>query len=83
MYITEILIPGDGAQRWTKPVRNTFKINVDASIFEAEEHFGFGWVARKMKADRLQQEWMQKGKSGRGLAEAMGVKEALSWLESH
>lgn len=29
----------------------TFKINVDASVFEAEEHFGLGWVARKMKAE--------------------------------
>lgn len=33
MSTPRILIPGHGAERWTKPVRDTIKIYVDASVF--------------------------------------------------
>ncbi|XP_030497789.2 uncharacterized protein LOC115713445 [Cannabis sativa] len=37
---------GDGAESWTKPVENTIKINVDASLFDSDNKYGFGIVAR-------------------------------------
>ncbi|KAM6556825.1 hypothetical protein CsatB_003844 [Cannabis sativa] len=36
----------DGTEQWVKPEENSIKINVDAAIFEEQNHFGLGCVIR-------------------------------------
>lgn len=43
------LIEGDGIERWVRPVANSIKINVDASIFEKEKGYGYTFVVRDEK----------------------------------
>ena len=68
--------------RWVSPEPGTFKINVDASLFPGESSFSIGMVLRNSdgifiagKTLRLQiPDSVFK-------AEAIGFREALSWLE--
>ncbi|KAM6555080.1 hypothetical protein CsatB_015842 [Cannabis sativa] len=40
------LLAGDGNDRWCAPAANVIKVNVDASIFEGRQDYGYGMVAR-------------------------------------
>lgn len=75
---------GDGAERWSVPVSNSIKVNVDAALFEEERKYVIGMVVRDNKG--LLQEGCTKlfrGKTDVAIVEAMGVREALSWLKNH
>uniref|UniRef100_A0A803PM90 RNase H type-1 domain-containing protein n=1 Tax=Cannabis sativa TaxID=3483 RepID=A0A803PM90_CANSA len=76
------LKPNEGGELWMKPIGNTIKVNVDASIFEDQNRYGFGWVARNNEGRLL---WAKNGsrwgKVSAEFAEAMGLKEVLSWLK--
>uniref|UniRef100_A0A803NG08 RNase H type-1 domain-containing protein n=1 Tax=Cannabis sativa TaxID=3483 RepID=A0A803NG08_CANSA len=73
---------GKGGELWMKSIGNTIKINVDASIFEDQNRYGFGWVARNNEGRLL---WAKNGsrwgKVSAEFVEAMGLKEVLSWLK--
>ncbi|XP_030497523.2 uncharacterized protein LOC115713178 [Cannabis sativa] len=39
-------IIGDGAESWSRPVENTIKINVNATLFDSDNKYGFRIVAQ-------------------------------------
>ncbi|KAM6593181.1 hypothetical protein CsatA_000884 [Cannabis sativa] len=72
----------EGSEHWSKPVTNTIKVNVDGAIFEAEGWYGTGLVARNCHGQLL--EALSSSKPGHfeaAVVEAMGIKEALSWIK--
>lgn len=74
---------GDGDVVWAKPQPDTVKVTVDAAIFENRDETGFGVVARDSTGALIQTKTMIKqGLVSPVLAEAMAVKEALSWIDS-
>lgn len=73
---------GDGAQSWVKPQPNTIKVSVDAAIFAEREEYGFGLIARDSEGELRQAETkIFKGIVSSVVAEAMAIKEALSWID--
>ncbi|KAM6596503.1 hypothetical protein CsatA_007027 [Cannabis sativa] len=73
---------GDGAECWTVPPVNRIKVNVDASIFEESRSFGIGMVARDDKGLLLEGgSLLKRGVIQPFVAEALGFKEALSWIK--
>ncbi|XP_060962076.1 uncharacterized protein LOC133032219 [Cannabis sativa] len=74
---------GDGAERWTKPEANKIKINVDAALFPQDNSYGFGIVARDSSGSLIEAQTRYfGGVYDAEVVEAMGVKEALSWIKS-
>nr|GLL44697.1 uncharacterized protein LOC109191080 [Ipomoea trifida] len=72
------------AQKWTKPPRGYLKLNSDAAVNHLANRMGFGWVIRNEYGQFV----AAASIPGRGLfspkeAEAMAIKEALSWLKSN
>ncbi|KAM6557842.1 hypothetical protein CsatB_004861 [Cannabis sativa] len=80
MYAT-----GDSSisNRWCKPNVNTVKVNVDGAIFETQQKFRFGCIARdnhgKLMEARSESRW---GCVLPEIAEVIGIKEALSWIKT-
>uniref|UniRef100_A0A803Q194 RNase H type-1 domain-containing protein n=1 Tax=Cannabis sativa TaxID=3483 RepID=A0A803Q194_CANSA len=73
---------GDGMELWAKPVDSVIKVNVDAAIFEGEGPYGFGMVDRYCTGQLLQACCQSfPGHLDVPAVEAMGVKEALSWIQ--
>uniref|UniRef100_A0A803QE18 Reverse transcriptase n=1 Tax=Cannabis sativa TaxID=3483 RepID=A0A803QE18_CANSA len=73
---------GWGSEHWTKPDMDTVKINVDGAIFVASNSFGFGFIARDFEGRII--EAVSKNNGGNvspEIAEAYGIKEALSWIK--
>uniref|UniRef100_A0A803PLI3 Reverse transcriptase domain-containing protein n=1 Tax=Cannabis sativa TaxID=3483 RepID=A0A803PLI3_CANSA len=69
----------NGREHWMKPMKHKFKINVDGAIFEAENCFGIGCVIRDQTARLVEAISISKhGGVTPEIAEAIGVKEALS-----
>lgn len=70
--------------KWEKPQSGWYKLNVDAAINEEGGKMGFGWVLRDdhgtFKAAKCTP-W--KGVYSPKEAEAIAVREALSWLKAH
>uniref|UniRef100_A0A803QF42 RNase H type-1 domain-containing protein n=1 Tax=Cannabis sativa TaxID=3483 RepID=A0A803QF42_CANSA len=67
---------------WSKPMGNKIKVNVDGAIFEAQQRFGFGCVARDHFGHLT--EAISDSRVGVVLpeiAEVIGMKEALSWIK--
>ncbi|KAM6559477.1 hypothetical protein CsatA_028716 [Cannabis sativa] len=74
---------GDGAERWTTPEANKIKINVDAALFPRDNSYGFGIVARDSLGKLVEAKSCYfRGTYDAEVVEAMGVKEALSWIKS-
>ncbi|KAM6576521.1 hypothetical protein CsatB_028358 [Cannabis sativa] len=73
----------DGVERWTKPETNTIKLNVDAATIEREEQYGFGIVARDHFGNCLEaRAGCFGGVYSAAVIEALGIKEALSWIKT-
>ncbi|XP_030494580.2 uncharacterized protein LOC115710350 [Cannabis sativa] len=66
---------GDRNELWVKPVLKTIKINIDAASFEQENSYGYGMVARDHLGSPLH--------FPSEVVEAMGIKEALSWIKAN
>ncbi|KAM6582578.1 hypothetical protein CsatB_009580 [Cannabis sativa] len=69
-------------ERWKKPISHMVKINVDGAIFQEQNKFGFGCVARD--SNGLLLEAISDSRFGvvkPEIAEIIGIKEALSWIE--
>uniref|UniRef100_A0A803Q1D8 RNase H type-1 domain-containing protein n=1 Tax=Cannabis sativa TaxID=3483 RepID=A0A803Q1D8_CANSA len=80
------LLPGEGAERWCvlnlQIMMNELKVNVDTSIFRESQGFGFGLVARNEHGFMLGGVIkLHHGVVKPELAEAIGVREALSWIK--
>ncbi|KAM6577771.1 hypothetical protein CsatB_029608 [Cannabis sativa] len=71
-------------EHWTPPQFPTIKINVDGAIFTNERRFGIGLVARTAGGIVLQAKKMSKmGLLKPHEVEAIGIKEALSWIKAN
>ncbi|KAM6561917.1 hypothetical protein CsatB_021915 [Cannabis sativa] len=76
------LMAGDGLDRWCAPNANEIKVNVDASIFEGSHAYGYGIVARNEHGFMIEGlSRLCHGIVRPELAEAIGVREALSWIK--
>ncbi|KAM6550234.1 hypothetical protein CsatB_000042 [Cannabis sativa] len=75
---------GDRNELWVKPVLETIKINVDAASFEQENSYGFGLVVCDHLGSPLHiQAEYHGGYFPSEVTEAMGIKEALSWIKAN
>ncbi|XP_060970037.1 uncharacterized protein LOC133037192 [Cannabis sativa] len=75
--------PGDASEIWTKPTVG-IKLNVDAALFVQELKHGYGCVIRNTDGDLVSVfAGAKQGKVSPEIAEAMGIREALSWLKNH
>ncbi|XP_062076043.1 uncharacterized protein LOC133780188 [Humulus lupulus] len=78
-----LLHPGEGAEHWSAPGGNKIKINVDAAVFPDLHKFGYGWVVRDASANLISAHTASKvGSIDPTLAEAIGVREVLSWIKA-
>ncbi|XP_074351598.1 uncharacterized protein LOC141690721 [Apium graveolens] len=74
----------DGADHWRLPTEGTVKVNTDAAIFSSSDHFSFSMVARSHSGEMIEAKYVgRKGVIQPELAEAIGVKEALSWVKKN
>ncbi|KAM6541242.1 hypothetical protein CsatB_005689 [Cannabis sativa] len=70
------------SELWTKPILGELKINCDAAIFSRDKSHGLGWIARDSNGDLLSAAAVRRnGDVDPVVAEAMSMKEALSWLK--
>lgn len=69
-------------EHWILPTINTMKVNVDASVVSGNDSFGVGWIARDHQGNVVDfDSKLMLGSVHPSMAEAVGVKEALSWVK--
>ncbi|XP_074342936.1 uncharacterized protein LOC141680672 [Apium graveolens] len=72
----------DGSERWMVPDQNTVKINCDAATFEDSNCYSSTFVVRNDRGEVLKaRSKCRVGSTGPDSAEAMEVREALSWTQ--
>ncbi|XP_055959787.1 uncharacterized protein LOC130014852 [Mercurialis annua] len=72
----------DGRVRWSPPKIGWLKVNVDAAVFSRNEGIGVGIVVRDWRGSLVQARLVKfHGNYSPRVAEAMGIREALSWLK--
>ncbi|XP_063943005.1 uncharacterized protein LOC135150559 [Daucus carota subsp. sativus] len=77
-----LLVPDDGDELWSPPTENKTKINTDAAVFEASSRYSFAFAVRNHKGELLEARSVCKeGCTTPECAEAMGIREALSWIK--
>ena len=73
----------DGKERWERPVEGALKVNTDAAIFSDSNKYSYSLVARDHKGELVEaRSSCKQGNIDPVLAEAMGVREALSWVKN-
>ncbi|KAL9426929.1 hypothetical protein AB3S75_033667 [Citrus x aurantiifolia] len=73
---------GHGAVCWERPPTGWAKCNVDAAVFHSQSLVSYGCVVRNSEGMFLAASCDRfLGKFGAREAEALGVREALSWLK--
>lgn len=73
----------DGCEQWQTPVLNRVKVNTDAAIFDHLNRFSHALVVRDHNGNLLEAKSIcYQGTVSPDLAEAMGIREALSWVKS-
>ncbi|XP_062086997.1 uncharacterized protein LOC133793717 [Humulus lupulus] len=76
------LTEADGADIWRRPAAGVIKINVDAALFSESSTYSFACVARNDQGHTLEAiTCCRNGVVSPELAEAMGMREALSWIK--
>lgn len=74
---------GDGAQVWVRPKNGVVKVTVDAATFTDSSSYGIGVLARDDKGKVIfGKSELYRGNVRPKFAQAMAVKEALSWYLS-
>lgn len=76
------LTQGEGRDKWQAPEVDRVKVNVDAALFDSPARYSFALVVRDHSGKLL--EAVSKccqGTINPALAEAIGVREALSWVK--
>ena len=80
--LLQLLTRDDGAERWMKPSIGVVKINVDAALFPDQGRFSFAYIARNDQGQAIEAiTCCKQGAEPPEMAEAMGVKEDLSWIK--
>lgn len=70
------------ACKWKPPLEGVIKVNVDASLFKNSDTFKIGMVARNHRGEFMAGKVICLVASTSVLeAEALGVREALSWIK--
>ncbi|XP_073152648.1 uncharacterized protein [Henckelia pumila] len=72
-----------GFPSWKRPPENVLKCNVEAAVFESSSHIGYGCIVRNsddVVIDATYGTLMRRFNPT--TAEALSIKEALSWLKS-
>ncbi|XP_062099802.1 uncharacterized protein LOC133805647 [Humulus lupulus] len=78
-----LLIPTDGAVKWSLPKEGFMKINTDAGLFESLNCFSFSCVARDHRGLFCEARVScRRGMVSPEVAEVLGIKEALSWVKN-
>lgn len=73
---------GDGVQSWVRPKNGAVKITVDAATFAENYSYGIGMLARDDKGEVIcGKSDLFQGSVRPEFAEAIAVKEALSWSQ--
>ncbi|KAM6593604.1 hypothetical protein CsatA_001307 [Cannabis sativa] len=73
----------EGAELWTPPATNNLKINVDAALYQQDNSYGYGVVARDHLGRFLEAKTCHcNGTYPSEVIEALGIKEALSWIKN-
>ncbi|KAL8119150.1 hypothetical protein AgCh_016602 [Apium graveolens] len=76
------VIQGDGVDSWVKPKKDEVKVMVDVAIFKEQNRYGVGMLARDDERAVVQgRSDSYEGVVRPEFAEAMSVKEALSWVK--
>ena len=77
------VIPGDGASSWARPKQNSVKVTVDAALFSESSSYGVGLLARDDEGQVVEgRSEVFEGVVRPEFAEAVAVKEALSWIKT-
>ncbi|KAL8112588.1 hypothetical protein AgCh_020058 [Apium graveolens] len=72
----------DGGVHWRQPHQGAVKVNTYATIFEESNYYSYAMVARDHTGTLLEaQASCKQGILNPDLAEAIGIREALSWLK--
>lgn len=73
----------DGHERWEPPKHNRVKINSDAAIFEESSSYSYAFVIRNHDGELVEaRSRCSYGQVSPELAEAIGIREALSWVKN-
>ncbi|KAH9670971.1 reverse transcriptase domain-containing protein [Citrus sinensis] len=73
-----------GAVSWEKPEFGWVKCNVDAAVFASQGRIGLGCVIRNSEGEFLAARCVGRhGAFSAREAEALGIREALSWLKEY
>lgn len=73
----------DGQERWSPPMCNRIKINVDAAIFDSSSCYSYAMVIRNHNGELLEAvSSCKQATITLELAEAVSIKEALSWVKN-
>ena len=68
--------------RWSRPQEGWVKLNVDASVFNGVDSFAVGMVLRDDKGEFIRGKNLRHAGTVNVMeAEAIGLQEALAWLE--
>ena len=74
----------DGDEHWHTPMINRVKINVDAAIFEQTNCYSHAFVIRDHEGKLIEaRSSCMRGQPNPDLAEALGIKEVLSWVQEN
>lgn len=72
----------DGHEHWECPMEGRLKVNVDAAIFSDSSRYSFSLVARDHAGRLIEaRSSCKQGTIDPTVAEAIAVKEALSWVK--
>lgn len=72
----------DGDGHWTLPNENIIKVNSNATIFESSNCYSFSFVVRDYRGELMEaRSSYSLGNVAPENAEAIGVREALSWIK--
>ncbi|KAL8100419.1 hypothetical protein AgCh_032616 [Apium graveolens] len=73
----------DGREQWQLPSLNRVKVNTDAAIFENPSRFSYALIVRDHMGNLVEaQSECCQGLASPELAEAVGIREALSWVKN-
>ena len=74
----------DGIEKWQKPPSGSVKVNMDVALFPDLRTYSFSCLARDEFGSPIEAlSSCSNGGIAPDLAEAMGFREALSWIKKH
>lgn len=73
----------DGDEHWSLPSSNSVKVNSDAAIFRETSCYSYACIVRDDKGSLIEaRSKCSRGRTSADLAEAIGIREALSWVKN-